>query len=168
MNYRLESNEVLVSTAELSVVDRRSIAELKRLARANPSRRVRLCGHPGPEDPVHEMLVVHPAEAYVRPHKHLFRSESIFLLEGFLSLHLFDDRGAVRETVRLGPVGSAEPFYYRLARGRFHHLVVESETAVFHEITNGPLVPEETVFAAWSPEPDDPAGIEAFRSALRE
>jgi len=161
---RQESPEVLYATGATAAVDDSDIAELKRLAALNPRRRCRICFHSGPDAALHEMLIVHEKGAWVPPHKHLGRDESIHVVEGSALLITFSEDGGVAETVRLGQNGD---IYCRLPGDVFHTLLIESDWFVFHETTLGPFIPLNTVFAPWAPkEPGEQAGL--FTDHLRE
>ena len=82
ISLRAQNPEVYYSDDAIVAVDDATIAELKRLAAQNPRLRSRLCTHPDPSDGLHEMLIVHHREAYVRPHKHLGKPESFHVIEG--------------------------------------------------------------------------------------
>ena len=60
----------------------------------------------------------------------------------------------------MGELRSGKPFYYRVAESLYHTLLIRSEAAVFHEITNGPFRPGDTEFAPWAPAESDAEGIE--------
>jgi cupin fold WbuC family metalloprotein len=166
MRTRRESDEVLYPDEPIVVVGPADIEELK--AEANESRRrIRLCTHRDVADRVHEMLIVHERGTYVRPHKHLGKSESFHVIEGLCCVVLFDDAGQVLRVVKLGDHASGRPFYYRISDPNFHTLLIESEMLVFHETTAGPFKPAETVFAHWAPEDGGEAkryldGLRAF------
>src|SRR5207247_7893851 len=79
---RVESAEVRYAIEAVITVDAEDVAQLKREAQRNPRRRVRLCAHGGIDDSLHEMLIVHANNTYVRPHRHLGKSESFHVIEG--------------------------------------------------------------------------------------
>jgi cupin fold WbuC family metalloprotein len=164
--YRSESAEVLYSEAAITAVNRADVAELKALAARNPRKRVRLCAHHRPGDKLHEMLIVHERSAYVRPHKHPGKSESVHIVEGQVEIVVFDDAGAITRVLELGEPATGRIFYYRMAEPAFHTLIVRSEVLVFHETTDGPFNRADTVFAPWAPADADPEAVSAFLSAL--
>jgi cupin fold WbuC family metalloprotein len=156
------SDEVLYtgdSILELSATD---ISALKTAALQNPRKRIRLCSHRDTGARVHEMLIVHMKGCYVRPHKHVARTESFHVIEGTADIVVFDDDGMVRQVVSMGPYGSGRAFYYRLDEALFHTLFVTSEFFVFHETTAGPFTKADTVFASWAPAETDHLGAERF------
>jgi cupin fold WbuC family metalloprotein len=168
MQTRVESAEVLYATDGIVTVDAAAIAELKRDAGANPRRRIRLCAHAGVDDRLHEMLIVHARDAYVRPHKHIGKSESFHVIEGDVDVVIFDEGGGVTEVIQMGTVGSGRPFFYRIATPLFHTLLIRSAVLVFHEATNGPFNRADTVFAPWAPQEVDAAAVQTFLNRLND
>ncbi len=148
---RQESPEVLYAEGGLSAVGPDDIAELKRLAAKTPRRRCRICFHHGPDAALHEMLIVHQKAAWVPPHKHIGRDESIHVVEGSALLVSFTEDGEVAATVRIGDGGAV---YCRLPEGVYHTLLIDSDWFVFHETTLGPFDPSCTVRASWAPAED--------------
>ena len=150
----------------LVVVDQAIIDFLKQAALSVPRRRARLCAHPDAEADQHDMLIVSHRNTYVAPHRHLKKSETFLVLEGLANVVLFDEQGGVTETIAMGPVGSGRPFFYRMPKGQFHSLMIDSELLVFVESTKGPFVPQETENASWAPEPDRASDGRAYMAAL--
>ena len=143
------------------------LAFLRAHAARSPRRRARICTH-RPEDAVHEMLIVHHRSVYVRPHRHARKSESLAVIEGAARVVLFDDGGAIDESVALNePVATDARFYYRIPPGRWHALAIDSEWFVFHEVVAGPFVRSETEFPSWAPSGDDEARAAAYLARLR-
>ena len=163
---RTVSEEVLVADEVIVQLGAANLEQLKTAAAANARHRIRVCAHQDPSDPLHEMVIVHMEGVYVRPHKHLGKTESMHVVDGVADVVLFDDDGGVREVIPIGAADSGRTFFYRLASPRYHTLVVSSEFFVFHEVTNGPFRREDTVFPPWAPEEDDATGIARFRERL--
>jgi cupin fold WbuC family metalloprotein len=163
---RTESAEVRYATDAIIVVDAADVAGLKRAAEGNTRRRIRLCAHYSTDDRVHEMVIVHARDTYVRPHKHVGKSESFHVVEGDVDVVVFDDNGGVIEVIRMGVFASGRPFYYRIAEPLFHTLLIRSEILVFHETTSGPFRRADTVFAPWAPEDGDAAAAATYLADL--
>jgi cupin fold WbuC family metalloprotein len=155
IRYREHSAEVLYAEDPIVQVDRQDIEFLIKRAVQSPRQRVRLCTHKDTSDRLHEMLIVHGRNCYVRPHKHLAKSEAFHVIQGVVDVVLLDEAGKVVEVIKMGDYASGRKFYYRLADPLYHTLLIRSEWLVFHEITNGPFKREDTVFAPWAPELDD-------------
>lgn len=168
MKSRRINDEVYVADEPVVKVARDGVETLKQLAGRTVRRRVRLCAHRQTEDALHEMLIVLQRGTYVRPHRHLNKSESFHVVEGALTVVLFTDAGEIRETIRMGNYASGREFYYRLAEPAYHTVLLESEQAVIHETTNGPFNRLETQFAPWSAAEEDAAGVARYQAELRE
>lgn len=149
---RRESEEVLYVDSPLATLSEEDIAWLRNLAAKTTRKRIRICSHAKPEDNLHDMIIVHMREAYVRPHKHLDRCESFHVISGEVDMVVFEESGSVKSVFRMGSYGTGRPFYYRLNQPLFHMLIIRSEVLVFHESTTGPFQRDQTVFAPWSPE----------------
>lgn len=166
MNYTVVNEEVLYSTESVTRLNQTDIDLLKGLASKNQRKRIRLCLHPNTEDHLHEMIIIHSRGAYVRPHKHVGKSESFHVVEGRLRVYFFEDDGQVKDIITMGQPGWSEIFYYRLSGSWFHTLVPISEMVVFHETTNGPFIKERTVFAPWAPREDDYVAQKSYLEKL--
>jgi cupin fold WbuC family metalloprotein len=114
------------------------------------------------------MFIVHTRSTYVRPHKHLGKSESFHVLEGRADVVIFDDEGHIVEVIQTGDYGSRFPFYYRLSTPLFHTLLIRSAFLLFHESTGGPFVRSDTQFAPWSPDESSKPETVAFMERLEE
>lgn len=122
---RRVSEAVLVADEPIVRVVRADVAELRERAQSTARHRIRLRARPGPEDRLHEMIIVLGRGSFVRPHKHLDRTESFHAIEGEADVVLLDDDGAVTGVVRLGDYHSGATFLHPLldprplsARGR--------------------------------------------------
>ena len=166
MSVRKINEEVFYFEDPIVRMGRRELQFLMEKVGSNERRRVRLCAHRSVEDPVHEMFVTLTKESYIRPHKHLTKSESFHIIEGSMDLVVFDDGGRVTERVRLGDYRSGGEFYFRFDKPSFHTLVIRSETLLFHETTSGPFRKEETLFAPWAPDERDQAAAKEFMGRL--
>lgn len=162
MQFKKENNEVLVAEDEIVIIERKNIEMLKQLALKNQRKRIRLCSHKNVEDALHEMFIVHTKGAYVVPHKHLNKSESMHVLEGEADILFFDEYGEIKKVVSLGDYNSGKIFYFRIDNSNYHALLIRSEFFVFHEITKGPFNRKETVIAPWAPKIDDQGAVKKF------
>ena len=163
---KMLNDEVLLSEEAIVTVGREEIDWLKAQAARNPRKRVRLCAHTGLEDRIHEMLIVHARETYIRPQKHLNKTESVHLIEGAVDVVMMNEHGHLLEVIPMRDAASGGPFYYRIAEPYYHTMFIRSDFVVFHETTNGPFVRTDTVFAPWSPPDDDGAAIRQFMDQL--
>jgi cupin fold WbuC family metalloprotein len=150
-----ETEEVYRSQGSIAQITAANIAFLKARAKENERKRVRLCSHPDSENLLHEMIIVHTQHAYVPPHRHLNKSESFHIIEGKLSVFLFNDTGQIIDVIPMGNLESNRIFYYRLSSSLYHSVLPESEFVVFHEVTNGPFNRKDMVIAPWAANEDD-------------
>jgi len=165
MSLKEFNREVLYTDEDLVEVSRADIAVLKKKAMANDRKRIRLCSHRDVCDPLHEMLIVNTKGAYVRPHKHLNKSESFHMLEGCADVVLLDEQGHVTEVIPLGEYSSGRNFYYRIETSHYHTLIIHSDYLVFHETIKGPFQIADTVFPSWAPEE---SSVEACRAYMQD
>lgn len=162
---RIESPEVVYTDQPFALLGADAVDFLKDQARKTPRRRCRICCHPSPDAALHDMLIVHGMEAYVRPHKHEGKAESLHVVEGRATLVTFDDSGLITRAAALAPAADGGAFMYRMPDGMFHTLLIETEWFVFHEATVGPFDRSRTIEAEWSPV-DGEASI-AYMDRLR-
>lgn len=149
------TDEVYYPAGSLVLVSATNVDFLKKMGLQNQRKRARLCAHTSPESSLHEMLIVHTKDTYVRPHKHIGKVESMYIIEGHAQYVTFDDSGNIENRIALGNYSSGKPCYCRTNDPVFHMLIIESDLFVFHEVTNGPFNPSDTVYAQWSPVADD-------------
>jgi len=166
MNTISFNEEVLYAVDDVVQVDASDIDKLKQKAGRNPRRRVRICAHKDVSESLHEMLIVHEKSCYVRPHKHVNKIESFHIIEGSADIILFDEDGRVNQSIRMGDYATGRKFFYRLPASRYHTLLIHSEVFVFHEITNGPFRPDDTVWAPWAPPETEEDETSQYMAAL--
>lgn len=155
MNIKKINDEVFYTCDGITKISNSEIEFLKNNASGNRRKRVRLCCHRDTENLVHEMLVVLAKGTYIRPHKHLNKSESFHIIAGNLKVIIFEDSGGISEVIPMGDYSSTYVFYYRLSEDFFHTVIPVSEFVVFHESTQGPFRAKDTLFASWAPGDDE-------------
>lgn len=161
--------EALFNTKDVIEVTAEDVAHLKARAMSAPRQRFRLCLHQRPEDGVQEMVIVCGAGTYFRPHRHPHgRSESCHIIEGTMTVYVFDDHGRVERRIEMGDANSGNTFFYRLCAQSWHLPLPTSETLVYHETYQGPFAPDEVEYAPWSPEEDDPSLMQYLEALERE
>jgi cupin fold WbuC family metalloprotein len=167
MNVRTINDEVLYTTGPVVVADLDDMTSLKERSSSNRRKRIRICAHRNVTDPLHEMLIVHEKNTYIRPHKHLNKTESVHLIEGLADFVVFDDEGNIKDVLQLGEYGSTRGFFCRMSEPLYHTLLIHSEFLIFHETTNGPFNRSDTLFAPWSPDETDKPARTAFLRQLQ-
>ena len=168
MRVKQFNEEVLFAVDPIVKIGFEDIQWLKEQARVNARHRIRVCVHRDTEDTLHEMFIVHARGAYVRPHKHLGKSESFHVIEGEVDVVFFDENGGITEVVPMGNYSSQKRFFYRVGTPSFHTLLITSEVLVFHETTEGPFRREDTVFAPFAPDETEPTVTREFQERLAE
>jgi cupin fold WbuC family metalloprotein len=161
------NEEVLYVDRDIVTIDRGQVEFLKEESQKTERQRIRLCAHVNVEDRLHEMIIVHRENTYVRPHKHLSKSESFHIIEGSVDVILFDEFGEIVEIIQMGEFASGKNFYYRISSSTFHTLLIKSDFLVFHETTSGPFNRSDTIFASWSPSEEERSCVAQFVSDLR-
>jgi len=168
MNIKELNEEVLFSNDKIINVSYHDIEILKQKALSNKRKRIRLCSHDGPEDKLHEMLIIHAKGVYVRPHRHLGKTESLHVIEGAADAVIYDETGSIIKVIEMGDYASGKSFYYRIAGPEYHNLIIKTEFFVFHETTSGPFNRADTVFAPWSPDEHDYDRVKKFTKDTAE
>ena len=166
MKTRAIDDEILYPAEEIVRVNADDIAVWKDKAFRNERQRIRLCAHRDEDDIVHEMLIVHTRETYVRPHKHLNKTESFHVIEGCADVIVFDEDGKIIDVIHMGTYDSGLCFYYRIADPIYHMIFIHSEVLVFHEVTKGPFRKNDTVYASWSPDINDTISVQAYLAKI--
>ena len=143
------------------------VDDLKRRALASPRKRFRLCMHHTNEHPTQEMLIVFHKDTFMPPHRHpQGKSESYHVVEGSMTVYVFDDDGNVVRSIEMGEAGGQKAFLYRLSSNAWHMPVITSEWLVYHETYSGPFEKDYDVeFPPWAPQEDDKEQVKDFLAA---
>jgi cupin fold WbuC family metalloprotein len=141
-------NKSVIATYNSSI-----ISKLKKLADKSLNKRSRAIIHLTRDSKVNEMIIVLKKGSYIRPHSHPNKkTESYHLIEGKMSVCIFNKNGKVIKIVKMGNVKSGLDFYYRMNKSTFHMPIAKSKYCVYHEIYSGPFVKEKDVnYSKWSP-----------------
>ena len=81
-------------------IRKKDLSKLKSMALDSPLKRARYCLHHTTEDPVQEMIIALHNSTYVRPHRHIGKSESFHIIEGILNVVIFDNFGEVKKLLK--------------------------------------------------------------------
>ncbi len=166
-NFKEVNKEVYYAIGNIIKLGKGDIQLFKEKAIHNKRQRSRLCTHKDINDKLHEMFIVHRKDTYIRPHKHLDKSESYHIIKGSAYIITFDEQGTMAELIKMGDYSSGHSFYCRVAGPYYHTLFITSDFLVFHEVTSGPFEKSDTLFAPWAPEEDDKSGIRKFMNKLK-
>ena len=163
---REENPGVFYADESLVQLTRDEINFLASRVEKTPLRRIRLCAHQNVKDLLHEMFIVHSRNTYIRPHRHLGKSESLLVLDGQADVVFFNDKGRISNVVLLGEYGSGHTFFYRIDDAVYHSLVIHTDTLAFKEATTGPFNRADSEFAPWSPDSADVEGARRYTAEL--
>jgi cupin fold WbuC family metalloprotein len=166
VRFKAISNEVCVAVEPIVKVGPEEIEWLKQKLVTAPRGRVRICAHRHRGDLLHEMMIALARHTYIRPHKHVNKSESFHVIEGVADVVVLDDQGRILELIPLGEPGSGRDFFYRLATPVYHTLFIRSDCLIVHETTNGPFIPDDAAFAPWAPPEEDAPGVSSYLASL--
>ena len=144
----IQSEEVYHAIEDQFALAKANVAQLIEYAKKNKRQRIRFCVHKTPTELIQQMFIVHPGHAYVRPHKHLSKSESMLVLQGDVDYVTLNEVGEIKDVLQMGDYNSAKPFYNNVSPNEYHTLVIRSNWLVFMEVTKGPFVKNDTVFAS--------------------
>ena len=161
------NDEVEINQGDMVLLDKTWIKRIKELAQENSSGKYRTCIHKSEKENVHEMLIVHSSDTYVRPHKHRINGESLQFIEGEGTVIIFNDDSSIKQVFKVGDPSSDNTFYYRMGKDLFHMLIIESEFLVFKETTKGPFIRKNTIYPNWAPDGSNEEEINSYISNLK-
>jgi cupin fold WbuC family metalloprotein len=159
------NDEVFVASGPIVRLGSDDIDFLKRQACLSPRGRARICAHHD-DDAIHEMIIAISSSSYIRPHRHLGKSESFHIVDGSADIVMFDDDGEIIDVIELGDRNSRRSFYYRLSEGTFHMPLSRADMLVIHEVTNGPFDRDRTIYAPFAPAEDQVGQAQKYMSEI--
>ena len=130
-------------------IDRKKLEELKILAQKDPNKRARICLHKNDEEMVQEMIIAFCKDSYIRPHRHIDKSESYHIIEGRIEIIFYNDNGIEIDKVVLSDKMDEHPFLFRISNSDWHTVVPKSDFVIIHEVTKGPFNKNSSEFADW-------------------
>jgi cupin fold WbuC family metalloprotein len=159
-----EDSGAIFNDQSLLEVGPELLATVKERALASEKGRFRLCLHHDPGDPVQQMMIACTPRSYSAPHRHPGRVLSYQMVEGRLTVVLFDDTGGITRRIHLGGDG---PFCFWLGISQWYMPLAETDTAVFCEVLQGPNTQGEACeWAPWAPA-EGSAEAAAYLAELR-
>lgn len=130
--------------------------ELAARAAASPRRRAHLNLHADAADRVQRFFVSVDRDSYIRPHRHLARSELALVVRGAFEVITFDEGGGIADRLVAG--ADAGTLGFEMPRATWHMLIAREDGSTFLEVKEGPYDPATASEAApWSPAEGDPA-----------
>lgn len=160
------NNEVYYAMDNIIKIGKTEIDWLKEKSMDNERKRCRICAHKDIDEKVHEMFIIHTKDTYVRPHKHINKNESLYVIEGSADVIIFDEMGNINEVIPMGDYLSGRKFFYRINDPHYHTLHITSKFLIFHETIKGPFNKGDATFAPWAPDENDCKAIEEFIEEL--
>jgi cupin fold WbuC family metalloprotein len=142
------------------------ISKLKIAASKDHLGRARFCLHRDYTDKVQEMIIVLKQGTYVRPHRHVGKTESFHMIDGKLKLFFFNDAGKIIQSLVLESNRPRLAFVYRLSVEIWHMAIPLTKYAIFHETITGPFTDKQSEFASWSPAENDLENIKKYLGLL--
>jgi len=156
------------------------IQSLVEKAKASPRLRANHNFHAGPDDNPHRFLNVLTLGTYIAPHRHRNppKAESFIVLDGYVAFVMFDNSGAVEQTIVLGsgPLPREIPASAKgtkaargidVAPGVWHTIAALTPHAVCYEVKPGPWDPAtDKEFAPWAPREGDAAASDYLQRLL--
>lgn len=125
------------------------LSDLLAKAKLAPLRRARFCMHADVEHCIHEMVIAFWRGSEVPVHRHREKTESFHVISGEIDVLIFDNAGRLFARHRLSADDPAQPRAMRIQKPVWHTLQVISESAIVHEVTQGPFRHEKMEIAPW-------------------
>ncbi len=144
----------------------RDVDELEKLVLFTEKKRIRICLH-SENDLIHEMIIVVKRGSYIRPARHIKKTESLHVIKGIANVIFFNNNGEIEEIKKLSQYPESN-FYYRMNTDIFHTLIVDSDFFMFHETTNGPFIRDNTIEAMWAPHENQLKDTEKYMLFLND
>lgn len=138
--------EIEFASEPAAVCDSETVNRIRRAAAESPRLRARLCLHPDTNAQLHEMIIVLRRGTAIPIHRHPDKAECYHILQGRMTLKIYDEDGRLSRQTVLEPFGGQEPFVCRIPAGLWHTVEVESDEVVLHESTTGPFSPSDTEY----------------------
>ena len=123
------------------------ISELEIYSDSNDTN-CRICIHSSPEELCHVMLIVERKGMNIAPHKHLEKSDFVYILKGKMEFIEFDTSGLETKNVILNKSDG-----YKSPEGSVHAIGIISDRCTYIETSTGPWIANiDTQYLAWSDE----------------
>ena len=145
-----ESAKVLYANQELITLSVHDLNFLIKLAKKNKDKSIRLCTHKSKKDNPHEMIIINPKSYKILPHMHPKNAEAMTIIKGLVDVVIFDNKGKVKEIIKMGDLNSKKIFYYKIPRKTFHTLIIKSSYLIFYEVSKGPFSPKKNFYPKWA------------------
>ncbi|WP_281267877.1 WbuC family cupin fold metalloprotein [Helicobacter valdiviensis] len=145
---------------KFSLIGKKHIEFLCKMVRKR-RQSCRICLHNDSEDTLHNMIIAHPKNIYIRPHKNPYNAKAYHIIKGAMRIIGIEDNGnKIFDLVinKKHKVLRLEPNVYLL-------LIPKTNIVVFQEIALGPFRREgenSQVYAPFSPEDTNQIAVKHF------
>jgi len=140
----------------MKLFSRTLLDDLSVKAAASPRRRANHNIHNSSSDLVQRFFIVTNRDSYIRPHRHLSRSELALAIRGGFSVLTFDEYGHVTARYEVGD--NTPSIGFETPQRTWHTLVAVTDGSAFLEVKEGPYDPAlASEFAPWSPPEGHPS-----------
>ena len=135
----------------MKLISNALLDEMTAKAAASPRRRTHHNLHASPGDLLQRFVVVAQSDTYIRPHRHMTKSELCTIVRGRFECVVFDDDGTITER---SVIGEGTPnLAFELPSRTWHTLLALTDSAAFVEVKEGQYDPATAAeFAPWTPE----------------
>ena len=158
----MPESPIIYNSNEVFELSKNDLSVLRELAENADLRRSRICLHLSEKDSIQEMVIGLCRGSYIRPHRHIGKSESYHIIEGELTVIIFDESGQVTQRVEMSANDAHLNLICRLSKEAWHTVIPRTEYVAFHEVTNGPFKRSNSEYASWAPHESDSDAIALF------
>tara|TARA_B100002051_G_C16458310_1_gene497208 strand:+ start:26 stop:559 length:534 start_codon:yes stop_codon:yes gene_type:complete len=162
IRFQKESPEVLYSRQKNIILNKRILSFLKGKLKLSSKKIIRLCIHKSKKDKIHEMFIIFPKNYYCLPHYHP-TEESFLILKGLADIIIFNNKGKIKNVVRMGDLNTGKPFFQKFKKNTIHLLIVRSKFLYFKEVKKGPFTKKNMRRPKWCPQ-NKREEVEFFKS----
>ena len=161
--------EIIQNKKKIVTYNKNIISKIKKLADISKKKRSRVIIHLDRNSKVNEMLICLKKDSYIQPHIHpTCKTESYHVIEGEMSVYIFNQKGKVSKIVNMGDYKKGSIFYYRMNKGTFHMPVATSKYCIYHEVFAGPFKKKRDVkYSEWSPDENDKLNVDEYFKNLK-
>lgn len=115
-------------------------------------KRHRFCFHQNPTVDLHDIVICYDKSSYIRPNKHIGKSESVLVLQGEIDIYIFNDYGDLIDLIPLGKYNSKKSCYAKIPANTWHGLrSVGSTPVIMKETISGPYDSSTLMWADFAP-----------------
>ena len=132
-------NVFFPETPELVQIKEADLEKIISAAQNSSLRRARFCLHASHEDKVQQMVLAFCHDTRIPIHRHLNKSESFHIIQGQLEVMLYNGKGEIINTIKMGPFQSGLTFVYRINTDVWHTVRPLTDMVIIHEIVAGPF-----------------------------